>query len=118
VRDLPFGYRNQVGDHGNRLSGGQRQRIALARAVVKYPKILILDEATSQIDREAEAEIHEGLREFLAARTTLMITHRASLLELAERVIVLEKGCIVGDMTPSEYFASSRCRLELHRAAS
>ncbi|MFV1964856.1 MAG: ABC transporter ATP-binding protein [Pirellulaceae bacterium] len=106
--ELRFGYKNQVGDQGKRLSGGQRQRVALARAILTNPAILILDEATSQIDREAEAELHEGLKGFLRARTTLLITHRHSTLALADRVIVLEKGRVIGDMTPREYLRAPR----------
>jgi ATP-binding cassette subfamily B protein/subfamily B ATP-binding cassette protein MsbA len=98
---LPHGLESDVGDNGQRLSAGQRQRVALARAVVANPRILILDEATSQMDGHTETLIHDSLKEFLAGRTTILITHRLSSLRLADRVIVLDKGRIVSDSTPT-----------------
>ena len=92
--DLDNGYDSRVGERGGRLSGGQRQRIALARAILRDPEILILDEATSQIDPESEKLIHQALSEFIRNRTTLMITHRASTLSLADRVVVMDSGRI------------------------
>ena len=91
---LPAGYDTIVGPGGNRLSGGQRQRIALARAILRNPAILILDEATSQIDLESERLIHQTLEAFTRDRTTLIITHRLSTLKLAARVIVMDHGRI------------------------
>ena len=79
---LTHGYQSQIGQGGLRLSGGQRQRIALARAILRNPDILILDEATSQIDIESEQLIHQALEEFIAGRTAIMITHRLSTLSL------------------------------------
>jgi ABC-type multidrug transport system fused ATPase/permease subunit len=76
------------------LSGGQRQRVALARAILRDPEILILDEATSQIDPESERLIHQALEEFARGRTVLMITHRLSSLSLADRILVMNAGCI------------------------
>lgn len=90
------GYDEQVGDLGGQLSGGQKQRIALARAILRNPRILILDEATSQIDPESEQKIHQALKEFVHGRTTFLITHRRSTLELADRIVVMEAGKIVG----------------------
>src|SRR5690606_27114374 len=84
-----------VGPGGGRLSGGQRQRIALARAILRDPEILILDEATSQIDMESEQLIQKTLAEFTRNRTTLLITHRPSTLTLADRVVVMDHGRIV-----------------------
>jgi ATP-binding cassette, subfamily B, bacterial MsbA len=92
---LTEGYDTLVGSGGNRLSGGQRQRIALARAILRDPGILILDEATSQIDVESERLIHDVLEEFTRGRTALIITHRPSTLELADRIVVMEAGRIV-----------------------
>lgn len=100
--DLPEGYQTNVGDDGTSLSAGQRQRVAIARAVVSNPNILILDEATSQIDGFSEAQIHESLSEFLKDRTTFIVTHRPSSLKLADRVIVMELGQIVHDSTVSD----------------
>jgi ATP-binding cassette, subfamily B, bacterial MsbA len=91
---LPEGYRTLVGPSGSRLSGGQRQRIALARAILRDPEILLLDEATSQIDIESEQLIHEVLQEFSRDRTTFMITHRVSMISLADRVVVMDQGQI------------------------
>lgn len=93
-RKTTDGYDTVIGSEGVRLSGGQMQRIALARAFLREPDIMILDEATSQIDLESEALIHDALRNFLDGRTGLMITHRPSTLELADRIAVMEEGRI------------------------
>jgi len=87
ITSFPQDYRTVVQQNGLRLSGGQRQRIALARAILRDPEILILDEATSQIDTESERLIHETLEEFCRNRTVLMVTHRQSTLSLADSVI-------------------------------
>lgn len=91
---LEHGYDSVVGSRGNLLSGGQRQRIALARAILRDPAILILDEATSQIDLESEQLIHRVLEKFTRGRTTLLITHRLSTLTLADRIVVMDSGRI------------------------
>ena len=109
TEQLADGYETRCGIGGRRLSGGQRQRIALARAILRDPQILILDEATSQIDVESERLIHDVLQKFVQDRTVFMITHRPSTLALADRVIVMEKGKIV-DVGSSEEL-SSRCEL-------
>ena len=103
LEEMPNGIDSEIGDRGNSLSGGQRQRIALARAIVADPKILILDEATSQIDIESEQLIHDSLRGLLGERTTFMISHRAATLELADRIIILDHGQIIDDLTYEEY---------------
>ena len=95
VRDLPDGYDAVVGEGGATLSGGQRQRIAIARAILRDPAILIFDEATSQIDSESEAKIHQALETFMAGRTTFLIAHRFSTVVSADRVAVMEDGRIV-----------------------
>jgi ATP-binding cassette subfamily B protein/subfamily B ATP-binding cassette protein MsbA len=89
---LSEGYETIVGSGGSRLSGGQRQRIALARAILRDPEILILDEATSQVDLESEQLIHQALEEFCRGRTTFIITHRPATLALADRILVLNAG--------------------------
>ena len=92
ISEFPEGYRTVVGPNGFRLSGGQRQRIALARAFLRDAEILVLDEATSQIDVESERLIHEALAAHVANRTVIMITHRASTLELADTILQVEHG--------------------------
>jgi subfamily B ATP-binding cassette protein MsbA len=92
IAEFPEGYRTMVGPNGFRLSGGQRQRIALARAFLRDAEILVLDEATSQIDVESERLIHEALARYVENRTVIMITHRASTLALADAIIEVEHG--------------------------
>ena len=92
ITDLPDGYDTVIGEQGLSLSGGQRQRIALARALLTDPRILVLDDATSSIDPRMEAEIHDTLRRVMRGRTTLLIAHRRSTLQLADRIAVLHEG--------------------------
>jgi ATP-binding cassette subfamily B protein/subfamily B ATP-binding cassette protein MsbA len=106
---LNSGYDTCVGPSGNRLSGGQRQRIALARAILRDPDILVLDEATSQIDVESERLIHDVLEEFTKGRTAIIITHRPSTLELADRIVVMDAGRILDVGTFSQL--AGRCEL-------
>ena len=101
------GYDTVVGDDGGQLSAGQRQRVALARAIVNDPRILILDEATSQIDGKTEGLIHGQLADFIKSRTTIIVTHRRSSLALADRVIVMQTGRIVHDSSVAEADATS-----------
>jgi ATP-binding cassette subfamily B protein/subfamily B ATP-binding cassette protein MsbA len=102
VNKLPAQFRTGVGDRGSLLSGGQRQRVALARALLADPRILILDEPTSQMDAESAAILHKSLREFLSGRTVILITHSLSTLAMADRVIVMEAGRIMGDFLAAE----------------
>ncbi|WP_280698583.1 ABC transporter ATP-binding protein [Kitasatospora sp. GP82] len=95
IRGLPDGYDTKVGEQGLTLSGGQRQRIALARAILSDPRLLLLDDATSAVDPQIEAEIHEALRSVMAGRTTLLIAHRRSTLHLADRIAVLDRGRLI-----------------------
>ena len=99
---LDNGYGTIIGEGGGKLSGGQRQRLALARAILTDPEIIILDEATSQVDSESEQVIYQVLAEFLADRTAIMITHRMASLQLADRIIVMDQGEIIDDGTHDE----------------
>ena len=98
----PSGYDTVVGERGLTLSGGQRQRVALARAILTDPRVLVLDDATSAVDARTEEAIHDGLRDVLADRTTLLIAHRVSTLHLADRVVVLDDGRVVEQGTHDE----------------
>jgi len=109
IAGLPQGYDTVVGEKGLTLSGGQRQRVALARALLTDPAILVLDDATSAVDPQVEAEIHETLRRVMHGRTTLLIAHRRSTLQLAERIAVLDQGRLVDQGSHEELMA--RCPL-------
>lgn len=102
VSELPDGYDTIVGERGVKLSGGQRQRIAIARAVLKNPAVLILDEATSSLDNESERLVETALERLMVGRTTLIIAHRLSTVQRADRLVVLDKGKIVEQGTHAE----------------
>lgn len=99
---LPAGYETLVGERGVKLSGGQRQRIAIARAVLKDPAVLVLDEATSSLDNESERLVEAALERLLYGRTTLIIAHRLSTVQRADRLVVLDRGQIVEEGTHAE----------------
>ena len=95
VDDQPQGWDTVVGERGARLSGGQRQRLAIARALVRDPRILLLDEATTALDPESEELVKEALSRLMRGRTTLVVAHRLSTIRQADRIVVLERGRIV-----------------------
>lgn len=95
IEKLTHGYETLIGDRGIKLSGGQRQRLAIARAMLKQPKIVILDEATSALDSVTEREVQNGIRELIAGRTSVIIAHRLSTVRSVDRIAVLEKGKLI-----------------------
>lgn len=106
IDELPKGYDTVVGERGYTLSGGQRQRVALARVLLERPSVLILDDATSAVDVHVEAAIHAALHEHLQGRTTILISHRLSTIELADRVLLMRDGKIAAQGTHAELMAS------------
>jgi ABC-type multidrug transport system fused ATPase/permease subunit len=106
INRIEGSYDAEVYEHGTSLSGGQRQRLAIARSLLRDPSIMIFDEATSQIDSESESLINSMLETFCKGRTVLLIAHRLSTVQTADRILVLDQGALVGDGTHSELLAT------------
>ena len=107
IQDLEDGYESQVGERGSRLSGGQRQRISIARAFLKNAPIIILDEPTSALDAESEEQVQAALKNLSKGRTVIIIAHRFSTIQYADRILVFEKGEIVAQGTHTELYSNS-----------
>ncbi|MGE7666979.1 ABC transporter ATP-binding protein [Ureibacillus composti] len=114
IRQFPKGYQTQIGERGVKLSGGQKQRISIARALLKNPNLIVLDEATAALDTESEKLIQESLSTLLHGKTSLVIAHRLSTIRMADQIVVLEKGEIVECGTYDELLAKSGRYRELY----
>ncbi|HKP10838.1 MAG TPA: ATP-binding cassette domain-containing protein, partial [Blastocatellia bacterium] len=114
VTHFPAGYDTVVGERGVKLSGGQRQRIAIARALLKNPAILILDEATSSLDYESERLVQDALETLMRGRTTFVIAHRLSTVRRADRIVVMNEGRVVEEGNHEELLAAGGLYKQLH----
>jgi ATP-binding cassette subfamily B protein len=114
IASLPNGYDTIVGERGYRLSGGEKQRVALARVILKNPRILVLDEATSSLDSESEMLIQEALKRVMAGRTSIVIAHRLSTILAADMILVMDRGSIVERGTHRELLAQGGLYAQLY----
>ncbi|MFA6599759.1 MAG: ABC transporter ATP-binding protein [Candidatus Omnitrophota bacterium] len=114
IEELPMGYQTQLGERGLKLSGGQRQRLAIARAILKDPPILVLDEATSHLDTQSEREVQKALENLMQGRTVFVIAHRLSTVQRADRIIVLQDGKIIQEGTNESLLESGGAYKKLY----
>jgi subfamily B ATP-binding cassette protein MsbA len=114
VLALPQGLATLIGHNGSQLSGGQRQRLAIARAVAKDAPVLILDEATSALDSESERAVQDALDRLMVGRTTLVVAHRLSTIEHADRVVALEAGRLAEEGSHADLLAAGGLYARLH----
>ena len=115
VQQLPAGMDSTLGHNASQLSGGQRQRLAIARALYKNAPVLILDEATSALDNESERLVQEALQRLMKGRTTLIVAHRLSTIEHADRVVVMYHGRIIEQGTPASLLKAGGAYARLHQ---
>jgi ATP-binding cassette, subfamily B, bacterial MsbA len=114
IVEMPDGYCSKIGERGCTLSGGQRQRLAIARAIIRNPKILVLDEATSQVDAESERSIQQSLENLMKGRTTIIIAHRLSTVQKADKILLVDQGKIVGEGRHEQLMETSQLYRSLY----
>ena len=115
IESMPDGFNTMIGENGTRLSGGQRQRLAIARALLKNAPILLLDEATSALDTQSERLVQTALENLMKNRTTLVVAHRLSTIEHADRIVVMHQGRIAEIGNHAELIARDGLYANLHR---
>ena len=118
IQDLPQGYDTPVGERGGFVSGGQKQRIAIARSIISHPQILLLDEATSALDPKAEGIVQDALDNVSKTRTTVVIAHRLSTVQKADKIVVMNQGRVVEQGSHASLLAAKGVYFNLVRAQS